>query len=172
MTMASQNTALTEGGSGREGGGTRGPQEMPADESIWHPHITNVTVHTHAGAAGGSGTRTRRGAELRGPSHQPPADSRLPRPPTNSNSRLTQSDTVLGYHPSCQRQSPDHEQRRHARRHPREEALCSRRGGPQTWDGWGAGCSLSPLLFSLFRTLLSLFLISVVSCSRSSLVSG
>lgn len=41
---------------------------------------------------------------------------------------------------------------------------------------WVVGGWLVPLapflLFSLFRTLLALFLISVVSCSRSSLVSG
>ena len=107
----------------------------------------------------------------RATSHSP-AESTLPFPSPNSNSRLAQPDTVLGYHASCRRQSPGHEQRRHVRCHPHEEAFCSRRAGPQTWDGWGAGCSLSPLLFSLFRTLLALFLISVVSCSRSSLVSG
>lgn len=73
---------------------------------------------------------------------------------------------------------------RHAKTEPRSRAKRPRATSPpggrvllqegRTPDagGWGAGCSLSALLFSLFRTLLAFFLISVVSCSRSSLVSG
>lgn len=45
--------------------------------------------------------------------------------------------------------------------------------GSCIWLWWRLAYSCVPfLLFSLFRTLLALFLISVVSCSRSSLVSG
>lgn len=166
MTAASRDPGLTRGWGWRDGRCTWSPGDACS------LHITNTCSHARRCR---ERKREQEKARDRVKGPEPPDIRQLKahfhsRPQASvlaSPSHRQSSGAVI-------RHSRDRAQvtSRHAMHYVTPEEVLLQEGRTPGVRCWGAASRLARLLFSLFRTLFALFLISAVSCSRSSLVSG